>query len=401
MDVSRIRADFPTIRKGGPVYLDNACQSLKPDSVIRKMVEYYEEYPSCGGRSVHSMATRVSTEVDETREKMAGFFGSDDPNCFVFTKNATEGLNTVALGLGLKPGDAVLTSDVEHNSNHVQWFAVADRGIKRRFFATSDMGEFDMEVFKEALAKDVKVVSVTHTSNVTGVTFPIKEMAEVAHDAGALISVDGAQAVPHMPVDLIDLDVDFYSASMHKMLAPTGVGMMYGKAERLKELKPLMYGGGTVGLTTYDSAKTSPAPEKFEAGLLNYSGIIATSAALDYLSKVGMKAVADHETALQRQMQKRLADMPEVRVIGPGDPDARGGILSFNVEGFEPHDVAVIINNTNGIMVRSGMHCAHPFFSSRNIEGSVRASTYLYNDAGDIDRFLNSLLALRTIKKKP
>ncbi len=396
MDVSKIRADFPTVRKGSSVYLDNACQSLKPDQVIRKMVEYYEEYPSCGGRSVHSMATRVSTEVDETREKMARFFGSDDPRCFVFTKNATEGLNTVALGLDLGSGDVVLTSDTEHNSNHVQWFRVQERGIKRRFFRTSERGEFDIEAYKEAVTRDVKAVSVTQTSNVTGVTYPIKEMAEIAHDAGAVISVDGAQAAPHIHVDMIDLDVDFYSASMHKMLAPTGVGMLYGKEEALKSLRPLMYGGGTVGLTTYDSVKTSPAPEKFEAGLLNYSGIIGTSAALDYLSGIGMKEVEAYEISLQRIIQEAIEEMPEVSVVGPEDPASRGGIFSFNVKGLSSHDVAVMMDSIGGVMVRSGMHCAHPFFESRNLEGSVRASVYIYNDRGDIERFL---LTLRKIIK--
>ena len=391
MDVSRIRADFPSLRNSSSVYLDNACQSLKPDQVIRKMVEYYEEYPSCGGRSVHSMATRVSSEVDETREKMARFFGSDDPMSFVFTKNATESLNTVALGLDLKPGDIVLTSDTEHNSNHVQWFRVQDRGVRRRFFRTTERGEFDMEAYKEAVTRDVKAVSVTQTSNVTGVTFPIKEMAEIAHDAGAVISVDGAQAAPHIPVDVIDLDVDFYSASMHKMLAPTGVGMLYGKEEALKALRPLMYGGGTVGLTTYESAKASPAPEKFEAGLLNYSGIIATSAALDYLSDVGMKEVEAHGTYLQRIVQKGIDDIPQVSVVGPEDPASRGGMISFNVRGLDPHDVAVMMDSIGRVLVRSGMHCAHPFFESRGLEGSVRASAYIYNDSGDMERFLATL----------
>ncbi len=392
MDVSSIRQDFPTVRNGNGVYLDSACQSLKPDCVIKKVLEYYEEYPACGGRSVHSMATRVSMEVDETREKLASFFGCDNPSEFIFTRNTTEGMNTVARGFGLKKGDTVLTLDVEHNSNHVQWLAMEeDTGIKRRYCKTSDDGVFDIESFKKVMDRDVKLVSMGHMSNVTGCTIPIKEITEIAHDYGAAVLIDGAQSAPHMPVDLKDADVDFFCASLHKMLAPTGTGFMYGKEERLKELKPLIYGGGIVGLTTYDSVKISPAPEKFEAGLENYSGIIGASAALDYLKNIGMKNVAEHERHLQRLIQKGIEDIKGLHIIGPEDPDKRGGVFSFNINGLNPHDIAMMLDNMDGIMIRSGMHCAHPFLVSRNIEGTARASVYIYNDDSDIERFVRVL----------
>ena len=395
MDVSSIRKDFPTIRNGKGVYLDSACQSLKPDCVIEKIVEYYSEYPACGGRSVHSMGTRVSMGMDETREKLASFFGCDDPNEFVFTKNTTEGMNTIARGFGLKRGDAVITTDVEHNSNHVQWLEMSnDIGIERRYCRTSFTGEFDIERFKELMDGKVKLVSMGHTSNVTGCTIPVKEIVEIAHDHGAAVAIDGAQSAPHMPVDLKDLDVDFFCASLHKMLAPTGVGIMYGKKERLKELKPLIYGGGIVGLTTYDSVKISPAPEKFEAGLENYSGIIGSAAALDYLTKVGMKNIADHERRLQRRIQDGIKDMDCLSIVGPEDPDKRGGVFSFNIEGLNSHDISMMLDNMDSIMTRSGMHCAHPFFISRNIDGCARASVYLYNDDSDIDRFITALKKL-------
>ena len=392
MDVSSIRQDFPTVRNGKGVYLDSACQSLKPDCVIKKVLEYYEEYPACGGRSVHSMATRVSMEVDETREKLASFFGCDDPSEFVFTKNTTEGMNTVARGFGLKKDDVVVTLDVEHNSNHVQWLAMEqDIGIRRRYCRTSDDGVFDIESFKKVMGKDVKLVSMGHMSNVTGCTIPIKEIAEIAHDYGAAVVIDGAQSAPHIPVDLKDADVDFFCASLHKMLAPTGTGFMYGKEERLKELKPLIYGGGIVGLTTYDSVKISPAPEKFEAGLENYSGIIGASAALDYLKNIGMKNVAEHERHLQRLIQDGIGDIDNLHVIGPEDPDKRGGVFSFNIDGLNPHDIAMMLDNMDGIMIRSGMHCAHPFLVSRKIDGTARASVYIYNDDNDIKRFISAL----------
>ena len=392
MDVSSIRQDFPTIRNGKGVYLDSACQSLKPDCVIAKVVEYYEEYPACGGRSVHSMGTRVSMEVDETREKLAAFFGCDDPSEFVFTKNTTEGMNTIARGFGLKKDDVVVTLDVEHNSNHVEWLVMeSDVGIKRRYCKTSIDGEFDIEEFKKVIGHDVKLVSMGQTSNVTGCTIPVKEITEIAHDMGVAVAIDGAQSSPHMSVDLKDLDVDFFCASLHKMLAPTGVGFMYGKEERLKELRPLIYGGGIVGLTTYDSVKISPAPEKFEAGLENYSGIIGASAALDYLSKVGMDDITEHEHYLQRLIQNDVEDIKGLHIIGPDDPDKRGGLFSFNVDGLNSHDIAMMMDNMGGIMIRSGMHCAHPFLVSRDIDGTARASVYLYNDDKDIERFTDAL----------
>ena len=391
MDVTAIRKDFPTIRNGRGVYLDSACMTLKPDCVIDKVMEYYNEYPACGGRSVHSMATRVSMEVDETRENLAHFFGCDDPNEFMFTKNTTEGMNTVARGLGLRKDDVVLTMDIEHNSNHVQWMMMQEEvGIKKRVCRTSDRGEFDIEEFERCI-KGVKLVSVGHVSNVTGYEMPVKDIVQIAHDNGALVLVDGAQSAPHMKIDLKRLDVDFFCASLHKMLAPTGTGFMYGKSELLKELKPLMYGGGVVGLTTYDEVKLSPAPERFEAGLENYAGIIGTSAALDYLSAIGMENIPRHESMLQHRLQKGIEDIKGLHIVGSEDPDRRGGVFSFNIDGLNSHDIAMMVDNIDGIMIRSGMHCAHPFLVSRGIDGSARASMYIYNDESDIDRFCNAL----------
>lgn len=392
VDVSSIRQDFPTIRKGKGIYLDSACQSLKPDCVIEKVLEYYNEYPACGGRSVHSMGTRVSMGVDETREKLADFFGCDDPNEFVFTKNTTEGMNTIARGFGLKRGDAVITTDVEHNSNHVQWLEMqSEVGIKRKYCRTSRYGEFDIEEFKKLIDKDVKLVSMGHMSNVTGCTVPVKEITEIAHDHGIAVAIDGAQSAPHMPIDLKHLDVDFFCCSLHKMLAPTGVGVMYGKSERLEKLRPMIYGGGIVGLTTYDSVKISPAPEKFEAGLENYSGIIGAAPALDYLTKVGMKNIAEHERHLQQLIQDGIKDIEGLSIVGPEDPNKRGGVFSFNINGLNSHDIAMMLDNMGGIMIRSGMHCAHPFFVSRGIDGSARASVYLYNNDDDIRSFITAL----------
>ena len=388
MDVSKIRSDFPTLRAGNGVYLDSACQTLRPYQVIDAIASYYNEFPACGGRSVHSMATKVSMNVDRARETAAAFFGCKDARSFIFTKNCTEGMNIVAKGFGLRKGDAVLTTDMEHNSNHVQWVEmIRDIGIKRRIAKTSRTGGFDMESFKNEFTKDVKLVSMVHTSNVTGSSVPVKEIVEIAHDRGAAVLIDGAQAAPHTPVDLKKLDVDFYAASMHKMLGPSGMGLLYGKEERLKDLRPLISGGGTVGLATYGTVKITAHPEKFEAGLMDYAGIIGTAAALEYLSKIGMKNIEKHAEGLQRTIDKELQDVKTITAVGPGDPAKRSSIFSFNIQGMGSHDIAMMLDNADNIMIRSGMHCAHPFFVSRGIDGCARASLYIYNNEDDILRF--------------
>lgn len=392
MDTESIRRDFPTIRDGRGIYLDNACQTLRPDCVIDAVTEYYREYPACGGRSVHSMATRVSMAIDESREALASFFGSGDPDCFVFTKNCTEGMNTVARGFGLRRGDVVVTGGAEHNSNHVQWLAMQQEvGIRRRIAGTDPEGRFDMDSFLSCLDGDVKLVSVGHVSNVTGCAVPLKDIVQEAHDRGIPVLADGAQAAPHMKVDLEALDVDFYCASLHKMLAPSGVGMMYGRKEMLERLRPLEYGGGTVGLTTYDSVTMASPPDRFEAGLSNYAGIVGVKPALDYLSRIGMDEVSAHDTRLQRLLQKETEDIPGLSVVGPDDPDERGGVFSFNIKGLTSHDIAMMADSMAGIMIRSGMHCAHPFFVSRNIDGAARASFYVYNDDSEMRRFADCL----------
>lgn len=392
MDLTALREDFPTMRNGDTVYLDSACQSLRPDKVIRAIIKHYEETPTCGGRSVHAMGSKVSITVDETRETLADFFNTDDPDCYSFCKNATEALNTIAFGLSLNKDDTILTSDSEHNSNHVPWLVRAERnGLKRKYAKTTEEGEFDIEAFKESMDNTVKVVSVQHASNVTGCTMPVKEIVEIARDCGAVSVIDGAQAAPHMKVDLKDIDPDFYCLSVHKMLGPSGMGIMYGKSERLEELRPLMYGGGTVGMTTYDSVKLTPHPEKFEAGLQNYAGIAGTKAALEYLSAAGMENVEKHDRMLMRRIASCTEDIKGLKVLGPADPDRRGSVFSFNIDGMSPHDIAVILDEIDGIMIRSGSHCAHPLFEGKKISGSARASVYLYNNEEDIDRFCKVL----------
>ncbi len=392
MDSDSVRSDFPTVRRGDGIYLDSACQALRPDSVIRAITEYYEEYPGCGGRSVHSMATRVSVMMDEAREALARFFGTDDPECYVFTGNTTEGLNTAAYGLGLKRGDVVVTTDTEHNSNHVPWLRLRDAvGIERRMSRSGEDGTFDIESFKSCMDGRVKVVSVQHASNVTGAIVPVKEVAEIAHDRGATVVIDGAQAAPHMPVDLEDIGADIYCLSVHKMLGPSGMGVMYGRREVLERVAPLSIGGGTVGLTTYDSADLAPIPDRFEAGLHDYAGIAGTKAALEYLSGIGMGEVQQWDRRLMRRIFSDLEDVRNLRVVGPSDPDLRGSVFSFNIDGLGAYDIGMMLDSMAGVMIRSGMHCVHSFYKDRGIEGSARASTYLYNNEREIDVFADTV----------
>ena len=388
MSAASVRDDFPTMRKEKGVYLDSACQSLRPDSVIRAVAEYYEDCPVCSGRSVYSMADRVSVRIDETREALARFFSGEDPESFIFTRNTTEGINAVAQGIGLKKGDTVVTTDCEHNSNSVPWLMLErNRGIRRRMSASGKTGEFDIESFKSCMGGDVKMVSVCQSTNVTGCRVPLKAVTEIAHDCGALVTVDAAQGAPHIKTDLKDLDVDFYCASLHKMLGPSGMGFMYGKPECLKSLRAPYTGGGTVDMATYDNVAFTSGPGRFEAGLQDYAGIFGTKAAVEYLENVGMDFVESNDRALMRAMFDETQGLKNLSIVGPKNPDERCGVFSFNIDGLKNMDVAMMLDSLDGIMVRSGMHCAHSFYAARGIDGSVRASTYLYNNKEDISRF--------------
>jgi len=395
MDVSRIRQDFPALRNQNLVYLDSACQTLRPQSVIDAVVEYYSDYPACGGRSVHRMATKVSIEIDRAREEVASFLGSNNPNNIIFTKNCTESINLVAKGLGLKKGKMVMTTDLEHNSNHAPWVDLQqNHGVGRIIVPTKENGVFDSDSYQDLFGKEVALVSMAHTSNVTGTSIPVREITEIAHDKGALVMIDGAQAAPHMPVDLDKLDVDFYALSGHKMLGPSAVGILFGKEERLEHLKPLMLGGGTVGLADYEEVHLAPPPDRFEAGLANFSGIIGTAAAIRYLLKIGMKNIQNHEIDLQKIIQSRLNEVRGISLIGPNEPELRSGVFSFNILGLGSHDVAMMIDEMAAVLIRSGMHCAHPYFRAKGINGCGRASTYIYNDADDINTFMDALVKI-------
>ena len=393
--------DFPLLSRGSedsrPVYLDSACQTLRPESVVRAMSEYYELFPACAGRSSHRLATQVTIKCDDVRAKAAAFFGASTPSEIAFVKNATEGLNTVIFGSGLKSGDVVITTDYEHNSVHVPLVrAQQEVGIRRKVVPSTEDGTFDIESFGDMMSSEVKLIAMCMTSNVTGYTLPAKEIIDIAHDRGARVLLDAAQAAPSMRLDVKSLGVDYLVASAHKMLGPSGVGLMYASSVSSDSLRPLTFGGHGVTGTTLDSYELLPPPERFEAGLQNYSGIIGTGAALDYLEGVGLEEIAEHEMSLNRLLTERLLDLPGLRILKPLDPGQRKGIVAFNIDGVHHHDIAIILDHSRNIMLRAGMLCCHSLFESRRMDGCVRASLYLYNTESEVDFFVRALEDIAT-----
>ncbi len=401
MDIQKIRLDFPALWKKWngkyPVYFDNACVTLRPKQVISAMNEYYNEYPVCGGRSVHKMAKKVDEKVGEAREKLQKFLNASSSEEIIFTRNTTEGLNLVASSLDFRKGDIVLTTDREHNSNLVPWQVQArNKGIKHIVVYSNPDNTFNLEQYEEILGKseNVRLVSMFHTSNLDGYTLPAKEIIKIAHEHGALVMLDGAQSAPNKPVDVRELDVDFFAFSIHKMLGPSGMGVLYGKKHLLEELAPFIVGGDTVSETTYESARFLPPPEKFEAGLQNYAGIIGSGAAVDYLNNIGMSNILQHEIRLNKIITEGIKNMPGLKILGPEEPSLRSGIVSFTVEmlkGGDAHDIALVLDETENIEVRSGAFCVHSWFNYRKCEAAVRASLYLYNTEEEAKKFVDAL----------
>jgi len=391
------RNDFPTLQgENPPAYLDNACVTLKPQSVINSIHQYYTETPGCGGRSVHRYGTTVSKAVVDARNKLASFLNAGTPNEIVFTRNATHSINQIAHGMKWNKGDVVLTSDREHNSNLVPWLQLEqEQGIDHRVVPSMDDNSFDMEAFEAACAdagSSLKMVAVSHVGNLDGVEIPVKEVTKVAHDHGALVAIDGAQSTPHMNVDVQALDIDFLSFSIHKMCGPSGMGGLWGRYELLDDLRTIQSGGQTVSASTYTDATWAKPPARFEGGLGNFSGMMATGAAIDYLSKLDMNAVHEHEISLNRIMTDGVKDLPGLSIIGPQDPSKRGGICSLLMDELPAHDVALLLDEAAGVMVRSGQHCVHSWFADRgHPQGSLRASAYLYNTEEDVRRFVDTL----------
>ncbi len=397
MNINTYNQDFPLLRDGKIIYFDNACQTLRPGSVIKAMNEYYEVYPACGGRSMHRLAAKVTEQCDLARKSIADFIGAKHKEEIIFTRNTTEGINLVANCFGLKSGDVVITSDKEHNSNLIPWQVLKTRiGIVHKIIPTDTNGQLDMLAYEQALS-GATLVSMGMTSNLDGVTFPVEEIIHMAHKAGAKVLLDGAQAVPHRKINVTKLDVDFLAFSGHKMLGPSGMGVLYGKRDLLNALSPFLVGGDTVSSSTYDSHEFLPIPEKFEAGLQDYAGIIGLGEAVRYLENVGFDFIAETEHTLNAYVSSQLKKIDGLTIIGPEDPNLRGGIVSFYIKDKDHHQIALMLDETAGICVRSGQHCVHSWFASRNIPGSVRASFYFYNTLKEAETFVTNLKKIISI----
>lgn len=396
MDVKRIREDFPVLERefyGKPmIYLDNACMALKPKHVISAMNEYYELHPACGGRSVHKMGNQVTVKCDMARQKIMNFLSAERSQEIIFTRNTTEGINLVARSFAFEAGDVVLTTDREHNSNQAPWHLMRKlKGIKHEVVPSNSDNTFNMDAFEMQINDDVKMVSMVHTSNLEGYTIPAKEIIKIAHDHDAVVMLDASQSAAHSTIDVQDIDVDFISFSIHKMCGPSGMGVLYGKYDLLAAMEPFIVGGDTIYDTSYESSKYLDPPQRFEAGLQNFSGIIGSGAAVDYLSGIGMENIRDHEISLNKIMSAKLENIPQVHIIGPKKPEMRGGIVSFWVDDMDPHDLAMILDEVANIMIRSGMHCVHSWFKAHGINGSARASAYFYNTEEEVRTFGDTL----------
>ena len=371
--------------------------TLRPNSVIEAIRSYYEESPGCGGRSVHRYATTVSRKMMSCRKKMGELFNAEQSDEIVFTKNATHSLNQVAKGLSWNKGDVVLTTDREHNSNLVPWLQLEqEQGIDHRVVRSNQDNTFNIEAFEEACAnagKNLKMVSLSHVGNLDGVATPVKQAAKIAKDHGALVCIDGAQSTPHMKVDVQDLGIDFMAFSIHKMMGPSGMGGLWGKMELLENMRSIQSGGSTVDTSHYDSMQWSKPPARFEGGLGNYAGILGTNAAIDYISKIDLNQVHEHEVSLNRVMTSILKDVDGMSIIGPQDPALRGGICSILLDNIDAHDIAILLDEAADVMVRSGMHCVHSWFNDKGINrGSLRASAYLYNTEDEVKLFAETLV---------
>jgi cysteine desulfurase/selenocysteine lyase len=402
MNLNDIRKDFPILQpKNGEkpvVYLDTACQSLRPLSVIDAVREYYVDYPACSGRSMHKLAAKVTQKCADARILVSRFIGAAKPEEVIFTRNTTEGINLVANTLGLKSGDTIVISGKEHNSNLIPWqMLVKNKGIHLKIVQPNPDGTFNLAEFEKFLDPSVKLVSFGFSSNLDGVTIPAEAIIKLAHNKGSLVLLDAAQTVPHRQINVRALDVDFMAFSGHKMLGPSGTGVLYGKKKLLEALDPFMVGGDTVATSTYETCEFLPVPERFEAGLQDYAGIIGLGEATKYLQKVGFDFIQKQEATLTKAIQAGIADLPGLHLIGPQDPALRGGITTFYFEGIDSHRVALMLDSMANICIRSGQHCVHSWFHANHIAGSVRASVYFYNTLEEVEFFVENLKKIRKV----
>ncbi len=397
MDVSRIRNDFP-ILNSGIIYFDNAASSLTPEPVLSKMMEFYHQYRANIERGVHRLSQKASEEYELARVRVASFINAAHSAEVVMTKNTTEGINLIASGLDWKQGDQIVTTALEHHSNFIVWLRAQKRsGAEVHVVKPSEQGLLNVEDFEKTINDKTRLVALTHVSNILGTVTPTRQIAEIAHRHGALVLVDGAQSVPHMEVDVQSLGCDFLAFSGHKMCGPTGSGVLYIRKEVGDQIEPLGIGGGTIADAGLEYFTLTKSPEKFEAGTPPIAEAIGLGAAVDYLRQIGLKEIGEHERKLMRRLNQGLLEMPKVSVYGP-EPEKRVGIVSFNVGNLNPHDVALALDISGNVMVRSGYHCSYPAMKEviHASAGTVRASLYIYNTEEEVDTFLATVREIAT-----
>ena len=398
LDIARIREDFPILARevyGKPlVYLDNAATSQKPRQVIEALVRYYESYNANIHRAVHCLGEEATAAYEEARAKVARFINAPSPECIVFTRNTTEAINLVAYTWGranIGPDSGVLLTLLEHHSNIVPWQRLtAEKGASLRYIGLTEQQTLELDGLENLMDGRTRLLSVTQVSNALGTINPVQELAAEAHRNGTMVLVDGAQSVPHMPVDVQAMDCDFFAFSAHKMLGPTGVGVLYARPELLQEMEPFLGGGEMIKRVTQEDATWNDVPWKFEAGTPNIADVIGLGAAIDYLSGLGMENVRAHEMEISEYALRRLRQMEEVIIYGPPDPADRGGVISFNYPDLHPHDIGTVLDR-HGVAVRAGHHCAQPLMRHLDVSGTVRASFYVYNTLEEVDVLVDAL----------
>ncbi len=402
LNVQAVRNDFPILERrvssgARIVYLDSTATAQKPLAVIQAMNDFYRRSNANIHRGVHTLAEEATALYEQAREKIARFIHAPSPRQVIYTRNATEAINLVAYTWGrtcLQPGDRVVLTEMEHHSNLVPWqMLAAERGLELDFIPVTEEGLLDLETYRLLLERGPKLVAFTHVSNVLGTINPAQEIISLAHQAGAVTLVDGAQSVPHLAVDVQALDADFLVFSAHKMCGPTGIGVLYGKADLLERMPPFLGGGDMIKEVKLHSFRPNTLPHKFEAGTPAIAEAVGFGAAVDYLSRLGMPAIAAHEHDLVAYALDRLEEIPGLRLLGP-PAEKRGGVAAFVLNGIHPHDVAQILDR-QGIAVRAGHHCAQPLHEKFGLSATTRASFYLYNTREEIDLLVNGIYEVK------
>lgn len=392
------RNDFPLLMQNKIIYIDNAATSQRPQCVIDAEGDFYKNYNANPLRGLYSLSVEATEVYENAREAVRKFICAEKSNEIIFTRNTTESLNLVAYSYGLsnvKKGDEIVVSIMEHHSDLLPWQMVAETcGAELKFIECAKDGSIDLEKVKELITSRTKIVAMTQVSNVLGREYPVKEIAKLAHEKGAVMVVDGAQSTPHMRVDVTDLDADFFAFSGHKLLAPMGIGVLYGKEELLEKMPPFLSGGEMIDSVTRTSAVYAELPHKFEAGTVNAAGAAGLKAAIDYIEKVGFDYIGEREIALTSRAIEKMKKIPHVNIIGSENADEHTGIVTFTIDNVHPHDISEILA-ADGIAVRAGHHCAQPLLTHLGLNSTARASFAFYNTEDEVDKFTDSVATIR------